>query len=88
MALSVNKDLESDCSSGGCPPDSHDTLDRRNGLATAATVMIVVGSAAAVAGVVLIALGRAEDEEKTPPVSITPAITPQFAGATVSWRFH
>ncbi len=87
MALGINNDLESDCRDGGCPPDSHDKLDQRDNLATASTVLIVTGAAAAVTGVVLLSLSHAKKKEKELPVSLTPAVAPQFAGATIRWRF-
>jgi hypothetical protein len=87
MALSINKDLESDCNTAGCPPDSHDELDKRDNLATASTVLIVSGSALVITGAVLLIVDHLKQKKKASAVVVTPIVTPQFAGASVSWRF-
>jgi len=85
VALSRNEQLVSACDDAdGCPAgDYRDVRDKRDALATTSTVMFAVGAAAATAGVIMLVVGRGDDEE----VAVAPAAGPGLAGVTVSGRF-
>jgi tetratricopeptide (TPR) repeat protein len=78
MALSLNNDLVDRCDGGDCLPAQHGDLDRRDGLATASTITVVVGATAAAAGVLLLLLGRKTER------TTTTAVFPFYAGGGVA----
>jgi hypothetical protein len=87
MAISLDNDLETDCSDGGCPPSRHDDLDKRDALGTTSSVLLGVGVAAAVAGVLMLTLGDDGEEDDDVELGLAPSAAPEFAGASLSGRF-
>lgn len=83
-ALSKDNDLEPICKNG-CPADKQGELDTVNNLALTTNILLGVGAATAVVGIVLVVVGAKQGKET--PVSLTPAFGPQFAGAQAAWRF-
>jgi hypothetical protein len=60
LALSKNADIKDACSGGDCPPDWHDEVDRRDRLALATDVLLPVGAAVAVVGVLFLTVFKGE----------------------------
>ncbi|MFO8072347.1 MAG: hypothetical protein R6V85_10785 [Polyangia bacterium] len=90
LALSLDSDLESDCSANGCPPDRHDDLDRRDALALTTDVLLGVGAAAAVTGVLLLTVfsGGAETRpEAEGSLALTPTVLETGGGLSLRGRF-
>jgi len=88
MALSANSDLVDECSGDAqCTESARgDDVDRRDNLALATDIMIGVGAAAAIVGVVMVIVGKKRDGGEA-DVALGPAVSPDGAGATVEWRF-
>jgi len=85
MALSLNNDLVDRCEGGDCLPAQHGDLDKRDGLATASTITVVVGATAAAAGVLLLILGR--KTERTTTTSVFPLIADGGVTLALTGRF-
>jgi hypothetical protein len=83
LALSAGNQLESDYPDG-VPRADEDKVDRMDRLAVATNVLLGVGGAAVVAGVVLLVLDDGPGESA---VILTPAAGPGFAGAALTGRF-
>ena len=75
-------DLEEVCSPA-CPPDRAGDIDRGRSLANASTVLSALTLAAAVAGVVLVVVGRDSGEEDDQAVEVMAGLT----GASVRVRY-
>jgi hypothetical protein len=86
VALSKNKDIEDNCPGGDCEPAYHDDVDSRDALATTSTVLIGVGAAAVVAGVLMLTVFDS-DEDPSAEVALLPVLGPETAGAALEWRF-
>jgi hypothetical protein len=92
VALKKDNELPGECTDGdptGCPANEYsDIVDKRDRLATTSTVMFAVGGAAAVAGVIMLVIGRNGGEKNTAnELSITPAAGSGFAGVAVNGKF-
>jgi hypothetical protein len=92
VALKKDNELPGECTDEdptGCPANEYsDIVDKRDRLATTSTVMFALGGAAAVAGVIMLVIGRNGGEENTAhELSITPAAGSGFAGVAVSGKF-
>ncbi len=77
LALAKNGDLENACEADGCYSSEYDSMDRRDGLATASTVLIISGGVFAATGIVLLIAGRDKETEvgahhDAPVVSLLP----------------
>jgi hypothetical protein len=86
VALSKNNDIESNCPGGDCEPPFHDDVDTRDALATTTNVLLSVGAAAAVAGILMLTVPGGE-EDPSGEVSVLPLAGDQTAGAALEWRF-
>jgi len=82
-ALSTGKDLESDFPDG-VPRAEKNRVDRMDRLALSTNILLGVGGAAVVAGVVMLLL---DDGPAERDVALLPAAGPSFAGATIRGRF-
>jgi len=93
MAASTHAGLESACdTSGGCPPDRLDDIDRGESLALASTVLSATALAAGAAGLVLLLVGGRSSErvaDARPAATSTARLVPGPAqlGAGVAWSF-
>ena len=90
MALSLDKQLQDDCTGNQCGPAQHDDLGKRDSLGFASTVLIVSGAAVAATGAVLLIVGYKKAETNDAPgaeVSLVPAAGPGYAGAAFAGRF-
>jgi hypothetical protein len=83
LALSAGNQLESDYPDG-VPRADEDKVDRMDRLAVATNVLLGVGGAAVIAGVVLLVL---DDGPAESAVTLAPAAGPGFAGAALTGRF-
>ncbi len=86
MALSLDKDLEKDCADGGCPPDLKGERDKLDTLGVATDVLIVIGSAATIAGIVMLVVDS-KREEGDKDTALLPTVGPGFAGFSFERRF-
>jgi len=86
VALSKDKDIQGWCPDGECEKQYHDDVDTRDALATTTNVLLCVGAAAAVAGVLMLTVPGG-DEEPTENVAVLPLLGGDTAGAAVEWRF-
>ncbi len=87
MALAKSKDLDGNCDDAGCPEDYWDSNDTMNTLGTTTDVLIGVGSAVTVAGVVMLIVSATSDEGDEGDVALIPVGAPGFVGASAEWRF-
>lgn len=94
LALSMNGDLADECGDGSCSQaDKGDEVDKRDGLATASSVLLGVGGAVAATGIVLLIVDAVKGEEpsaaaaKGYDIGCAPALGPQFTGAMIEGRF-
>ena len=93
MASSIHADLEAGCdSTGGCPPDRVDDIQRGETTALVSTVLLGVALAAGATGLVLLLMGGRDDDESndvarasTPRVRL--AAGPGQLGAGITWTF-
>jgi hypothetical protein len=85
LALKTNGELGDRCSGNVCTPDDQDDIDKRDALAMTSNVLIGVGAAAVVAGVLMLVLGG--DEETEGQVALRPVMAPGLAGAAAELRF-
>ncbi len=86
VTLAADKDIDSKCPDG-CYSRYYDEMDRRDNLALTTDILLGIGGAVTLAGVVMliVAASRGEDDEGS--VSMLPLVGPQIAGATLEWRF-
>ena len=82
LALGKNADLENKCEADGCYSSEYDLMDRRDGLATAGTVLIISGGVLAATGIVLLIAGRDGETE-----SSSVALLPGPGGFVLEGRF-
>jgi hypothetical protein len=82
-ALRNNADIKDNCPDGVCGPAMYDTVDRTEALALATDILLPVGGAAVVVGVLLLTVFR----EKNSPVALMPAGNARGAGVAMEWRF-
>jgi hypothetical protein len=78
-------DLEERCPDKQCPESEWEELDKADSMAMASNVLLGVGAAAVVAGVVLFFVEPGDEEEAA--VSLTPTVGPQGAGLSLGGRF-
>jgi len=81
LALSENDDLNKKCPGGICEPGHESQIDRLESLGYATDILLSVGAATVVAGVILLLFYPDDD------VSVRPAVSPGFSGAVVEGRF-
>jgi hypothetical protein len=87
MAIGLDNELEKPCGDGGCPPSKHEDLDKRDALANTTNVLLGVGAAAVVAGVLMLTLSGGDESESAVDVGVAPTIGPGIAGAAMTGRF-
>jgi hypothetical protein len=88
VALSLDSELEDKCKGGECPPPQHDTLSRRDALATSSTALLATGFATAMVGLLVLTVFAPErEDEAEEQVALLPLVNPQLAGAALEWRF-
>ncbi len=83
MALSLNDELSKQCPDGVCRPGHQDEIDRLESLGYATDILLGVGAATAVAGVILLLFYEGDQGD----LSVTPAAGAGFSGAVVQGRF-
>lgn len=87
MALNLNSELGDECTGGNCLPDRHDDLDKRDILAMTTNILLGVGAAAAVAGVLMLTVFAGGETDEGSNVALVPAAGRSAVGATLDWRF-
>jgi len=87
MALSLDGDLEDACPGGDCPPERFGDMDKLSRLSTATNVLISVGAAGALAGVLLLTVFDDDDDSQVDSISFKPTLGPDFAGALIQGKF-
>ena len=87
MALNLDSDLDNDCEDEHCLGDRQSDIDKLNTLSLTTDILIVVGAAVAVTGIVLLIVGHKKKGADEEPVALAPAFAPGFAGAVIQGRF-
>jgi hypothetical protein len=87
VALAKNGEIEDNCPQGNCPPPYHDDVEQRDRLALTADILLPVGAAAAVAGVLLLTLPWGESAGETATARVQPLLGADRAGLAAQWRF-
>jgi hypothetical protein len=87
VALSKNGELADSCPDGVCQPGKQGEIDSRDALAMTSNVLLGVGAAAAVAGVLMLVLMDGDEEPGGADVALAPVAGPGAAGLTAEWRF-
>jgi hypothetical protein len=88
LAIRKNNDLKSQCDekTNTCPGGSDGDIDSLKNASTASTVLLSVGGAITVAGVILLITGS-KKREKLTDVSLIPVASPEFNGLQITGRF-
>lgn len=90
MALSINNDLKEQCSDGSClESDEENDVKKRDSLALSADILIGVGVAATVVGVLMLTVFDKDESGSGAGagVALKPLLGPEMGGATLEWRF-
>ncbi|MBN2803934.1 MAG: hypothetical protein JXR91_12650 [Deltaproteobacteria bacterium] len=89
LAMSINNDVKDDCSTRNCLPDRQGDLDKRDNLAITTNILLGIGAAAAITGVLMITVfdKRKKRKKRQEKVSIAPSFGNNFAGAIIEGRF-
>jgi hypothetical protein len=85
VALALDGDLADACPGGNCPPERFGDMDKLERLSTATNVLISVGAAGAVVGVLLLTVF--DDDDPANNISLKPTLGPDYAGALIQGRF-
>jgi hypothetical protein len=86
LALSLNSDLADACEGGVCPEGYRGKDDRKKNLALSTDVLVGVGAATVIAGVLILTVFDV-DTESGSSVEVAPAVAPGYAGAAIQGRF-
>jgi hypothetical protein len=88
-ALKLDKDITGECSEDdGClDVDRSDDVERRDALALTTDVLIGVGAAAFVTGILLLTVFDGDEEPDSADVAVVPVVGHDLAGAAMEWRF-
>jgi len=85
FALVKDKELDDECQENGdCGTDMHDTVDQRDKLAVTSDVLLIGGGTIFVAGIVLLAVAPADEEQA---VVLLPTVGPAAMGANLRVSF-
>jgi len=89
MALNKSNAFKEECTGKSCPPEQEQVKDNANSLATVTNILLPVGGTLAVAGAVLLILGRPdkEDHKADKAVTLLPVTGPGQAGLVLTGRF-
>ncbi len=89
MAINKSDEFKGECQDKICPPDQEKVRDSADTLATVTNILLPVGGALAVAGAVLLVIGRPDKEEKQTDKTVTliPVTGPGQAGLVLEGRF-
>ncbi len=87
MALNLDSDLDNDCENEHCLDGRQSDIDKLNTLSLTTDILMGVGAAAAVTGIVLLIVGHKKKGADEEPVALVPAFAPGFAGAVIQGRF-
>jgi len=86
VVMSKASKLEENCPDKQCPQSQWSELDKAENLAMTSNILLGVGAAAVVAGVVLFFVEPGASEEE-PAVALVPTAGPQGAGVSLGGRF-
>ncbi len=87
MALNLDSDLDHDCPDESCLGTRQPDIDKLNTLSLTTDILMGIGAAAAVTGIVLLIVGHKKKGEDEEPVALAPAFAPGFTGAVIQGRF-
>jgi hypothetical protein len=85
MVLSLDSDLDGSCPGGVCSESERQDVERMDALALTTDILIGVGAAAAVTGVVLLIVGKKKEANKE--VAVKPLVGTGFRGLGIEGRF-
>ncbi|MBW1806589.1 MAG: hypothetical protein JRJ87_00245 [Deltaproteobacteria bacterium] len=86
LSLSLDRDLENECGGRTCPPGHESEINRIDNLAMATNVLLGVGAAATLAGILILAICD-DDPFSGDGIELRPSVGSGFAGAEVFGRF-
>jgi hypothetical protein len=86
LSLSLDRDLENECGGKTCPPGHESEINRIDNLAMATNVLLGVGAAATLTGILILAIYD-DDPSTGSSVEVRPTVGSGFAGAEVFGRF-
>jgi len=87
VALKKNGDLVDSCDGGVCDRNKAGEIDSRDAMAMTTNVLLGVGAAAVVAGVLMLTVFDSDESADGGDASVGPTAGPGFAGVTAEWRF-
>jgi hypothetical protein len=87
MALNLDSDLDHDCPDESCFGERQSDIDKLNTLSLTTDILMGVGAAVAVTGIVLLIVGHKKKGANEEPVALAPAFAPGFTGAVIQGRF-
>ncbi len=87
IAMKKNGEITDNCPGGECDPKWQETLDTRDALGVTTNVLLGVGAAAVVAGVVMLVIAHGDEKAEDETVALFPIAGPRGGGVAVEWRF-
>jgi hypothetical protein len=93
LALSLDNSLDSEkCPDNQCYAEYSDDVDRRDSLSLATDILLIAGSTAAIAGVLMVVFSypefrRSEKKGRSEAITVRPIVGRTFVGTSVTWSF-
>jgi hypothetical protein len=93
LALSLDKSLDSEkCPDNQCYAEYSDDVDRRDSLSLATDILLIAGSTATIAGVLMVVFSypefrRSEKKGRSEAITVRPIVGRTFVGTSVTWSF-
>ncbi len=94
LALGIDNDLDSTkCPDGRCYQEYSDDVDRRDSLALSTDILLISGSTAVVAGVLMVVFSypefnpSAKKGQKAETITVHPIIGRSCVGTSIAWSF-
>ena len=87
IAMKKDGEISDNCPGGECEPEWQETLDERDALGVTTNVLLGVGAAAVVAGVVMLVIAHGDEKAGDETVALFPIAGPRGGGVAVEWRF-
>jgi hypothetical protein len=86
IAMGLNVKLKQGCVDGACPPEQHSDLENRDTLALTTDILLGVGGASVIAGMVMVIVAKGK-QRKNEKATANAQLIPQIEGTTIKWNF-